>query len=152
MGIKFYFAPFSTAFVTTAVLAELEHGRSEPIAERVEVSLQNGDTRTEQYLTEVNPNGMVPAIVHDGVQIWESSAITMYLGENFGVEREVDGAKAPSLYPPPSKCRGEAMKWITWANVRLGTEGGYIYALQQGTQSCVDKVCFLPSLLLQTVL
>ena len=106
MGLKFYFAPFSTANVTTAVLAELEHGRSEPIAERVEVSLQNGDTRTEQYLTEVNPNGMVPAIVHDDVPIWESSAITMYLGENFGVERKVKEPRLEKERTARDFCRG----------------------------------------------
>ncbi len=36
----------------------------------------------------------------------------MYLGETFGVETK--------LYPAPGTKRGEAMKWITWANVTLG--------------------------------
>jgi glutathione S-transferase len=51
-------------------------------------------------------------IVHDGTAIFESAAITMYLGETFGVEKK--------LYPAPGPKRGEAMKWITWTNVTLG--------------------------------
>lgn len=60
----------------------------------------------------MNPNGKVPLIVHDGTPIWESAAITMYLGEVFGVEKE--------LYPPAGPRRGEAMKWIVWTNVTCG--------------------------------
>ncbi|HEX5035143.1 MAG TPA: glutathione S-transferase family protein, partial [bacterium] len=59
-----------------------------------------------------NPNGVVPLIVHDGTPIWESAAITMYLGEVFGVEAK--------LYPELGPKRGEAMKWIAWGNVTLG--------------------------------
>jgi glutathione S-transferase len=36
----------------------------------------------------------------------------MYLGEVFGVEK--------NLYPAPGPKRGEAMKWIAWTNVTLG--------------------------------
>jgi glutathione S-transferase len=60
---------------------------------------------------KLNPNGKVPLIVHDGVAIWESAAITIYLGETFGVEK--------GLYPAPGPKRGEAMKWIVWTNVTL---------------------------------
>ncbi|KAL9033950.1 MAG: hypothetical protein Q9214_007268, partial [Letrouitia sp. 1 TL-2023] len=116
MSLVFYFAPYSTASVTNAVLAELEHGLPTPLAQRVEVSLQAGDTKTPKYLSTINPNGRVPAIVHNGVPIWESAAITMYLGETFGV-----GDK--SLYPPPGPTRGEAMKWIVWTNLTLAVPG-----------------------------
>ena len=113
MVLKFYFAPFSSACLTIAVLAELEHGLTEPLAERIELSFKDGDTRSPEYLSNVNPNGHVPAIVHNGVPIWESAAITMYLGETYGVDR--------SLYPALGVKRGEAMKWIVWSNVNLAT-------------------------------
>lgn len=121
MTLTFYFAPYSTAMVTIAVLAELEYGRSEPLAKRVQLSIQAGDTRAPEYVSKVNPNGRVPAIVHDGVSIWESAAITMYLGETFGVAK--DGDDKPSLYPALGPQRGEAMKWIVWTNMTL-TEAG----------------------------
>ncbi len=105
MSLTFYYAPMSTAGITDLVLEEL----GTP-CERVKVDMQKGETRTPQFL-RLNPNGKVPLIVHDGVPIWESAAITMYLGEVFGVEK--------GLYPAPGPARGEAMKWIVWTNVTL---------------------------------
>lgn len=111
----FYVAPFSTASVTEAVLAELGTPH-----ERVELDIDAGDTRAPQFLA-VNPNGRVPAIVDEGVAIWESSAITLYLGERDGV--------ALGLYPPPGPKRGEAMKWIVWASATLGVAAGRLSAV-----------------------
>jgi len=95
----------STSNLTEAVLAEL----GTP-CERVKLDISAGDTRKPDFL-KINPNGRVPAIVHEGTPIWESSAITMYLGEVFGVDAK--------LYPAPGQKRGEAMKWIAWSNVTL---------------------------------
>jgi glutathione S-transferase len=105
MSLTFYFAPMSTASITDAVLAELDIP-----CERVELNIRAGGTKTPEFL-KINPNGKVPTIVHDGIPIWESCAITMYLGEVFGVEKK--------LYPAPGPKRGEAMRWIAWGNVTL---------------------------------
>ena len=96
----------STATLTSIVIEELGIP-----CERKQLDLKAGDTKTPTFLA-VNPNAKVPTIVHDGVAIWESAAITMYLGEQFGVER--------GLYPAAGPRRGEAMKWIVWTNVTLG--------------------------------
>jgi glutathione S-transferase len=96
----------STASVTTLILEEL----GVP-CERKKLDIRAGDTKKAEYL-QVNPNGVVPCIVHNGVAIWESSAITMYLGETFGVSK--------SLWPAPGTRRGEAMKWLVWTHVTLG--------------------------------
>jgi glutathione S-transferase len=106
MSLTFYCAPMSSAVVTEMVLEEL----GVPY-ERVTLDIQKGDTKKPEFLA-VNPNGKVPCIVHDGTAIWESVALTIYLGETFGVER--------SLFPAPGPRRGEAMKWIVWNNVTLG--------------------------------
>lgn len=119
MALLFYFQRYSTSDLTAAVLAELEHGLPEPIAKRIELNIEKGDTRTPDYLKKVNPNGLVPAIVHNGVSIWEAAAVTMYLGETFGVKRSIDGAEAEMLYPGPGTSRGEAMKWLVWASTHL---------------------------------
>ncbi|MCE9625346.1 MAG: glutathione S-transferase family protein [Deltaproteobacteria bacterium] len=79
--------------------------------ERVKLDLKAGDAHKPDFL-KINPNGKVPAIVHEGTAIWESAAITMYLGEVFGVDAK--------LYPASGPKRGEAMKWIVWGNVTLG--------------------------------
>jgi glutathione S-transferase len=136
MTLKYYFAPYSTATVTTDVLNELELGLDKPLAERVEVSLgDSGDVRKEAYLAEVNPNGLVPALVHDGVQIWESAAVTMYLGELFGVDRP------EPLYPAMGPRRGEAMKWIVWANLQIAVMANRIHVARAD-----KKVSFHPFL------
>ena len=106
MSLTFYWAPRSTAGITELVLEELGVR-----CERVSLDFSKGDTQKPDFL-KINPNGKVPVLVHDGTVIWESAAITMYLGETFGVEKR--------LYPPPGPARGEAMKWITWTNVTLG--------------------------------
>lgn len=105
MSFTFYYAPMSTASVTALVVEELDVPH-----ERILVTVGEG-TREPKFLA-INPNGKVPVVVHEGATIFESSAITMYLGEVFGVEK--------NLYPPPGPARGEAMKWIAWANVTLG--------------------------------
>jgi glutathione S-transferase len=110
MSLVFYFAPMSTATITAAVLAELGVA-----CERVHMPIGPQGTQSEAFL-KINPNGRVPTVVHDGVAIWESSAITMYLGEQFGVQA--------GLYPPPGPHRGEAMKWIAWASTTLAAAAG----------------------------
>ena len=69
-----------------------------------------GRNKTPEYL-KINPNGVVPALVHDGVAIFESAAIQIYLGGPLA---------SKGLYPPPGPARGEVMKWIVWTNVTLG--------------------------------
>jgi glutathione S-transferase len=96
----------STAGITKLVLEEL----GVP-CETVTLDISKGDTKKPDFL-KLNPNAKVPVLVHDGSVIWESAAITMYLGETFGVEKK--------LYPAPGPKRGEAMKWIVWTNVTLG--------------------------------
>jgi glutathione S-transferase len=114
MSLTFYFAPMSTASITEAVIAELGIP-----CDRIELNISIGDTRKPEFL-KINPNGKVPAIVHEGTAIWESAAITMYLGELFGVDAQ--------LYPAPGPKRGEAMKWIAWGNVTLAEPASRLFA------------------------
>ena len=126
MSLIFYNSPMSTASITELVLAELDVP-----CEKVRVDLKKGETRTPDYLL-LNPNGKVPLLVHDGVSIWESAAITLYLGETFGVEKK--------LYPPPGTKRGEAMKWIAWGNVTLAEPGVRLSAsLSPGNAGAAEK-------------
>lgn len=106
MALKFYYAPLSTASITALVLEELGVE-----CEIVKVDIARGDTKKPEFL-KVNPNGRVPVLIHDDAVVWEAAAITMYLGEMFGVDKK--------LYPPPGAKRAEAMKWIVWTNVTLG--------------------------------
>lgn len=120
MNLTFYYAPMSTASVTALVIEEL--GLSPKV---VKMDLKAGDTKKPEFL-KLNPNGMVPVIVHDDVPIFESAAITMYLGETFGV--------AKGLYPAPGPKRAEVMKWLTWTHVTLGEA---VYRWARNTQGWV---------------
>ena len=114
MSLIFYGAPMSTATITEAVLNELGVPH-----ERRMLEIGSNGTQSAEFLA-VNPNGRVPALVHDGTALWESAAITLYLGETFGVER--------GLFPPPGAGRGRAMSWVIWSNVALAEAGGRLAA------------------------
>jgi len=110
MSLTFYGNPMSTAGFTEHVLAELDVPH-----EYVNVDLRAGGAKKPEHL-KLDPNGRVPVIVHDGVPIWESAAITIYLGEQFGT--------AKALWPAAGPKRGEAMKWVVWTNVTFGEAVG----------------------------
>ena len=51
--------------------------------EQVPLHQSDGSTRTPEYLA-VNPNGEIPAIDDDGLVLWESMAINLYLAKKYG--------------------------------------------------------------------
>src|SRR2546423_2806232 len=113
MSLTFYYDKPSTAAVPLWALAELGTPH-----EKVKMDLSTKRDQDRPDFRALNPNGKVPVIVDDGTPIFESAAITMYLGEQFGV--------AKKLYPEPGPRRGEAMKWIVWTNVTLAEAFGRI--------------------------
>jgi glutathione S-transferase len=52
-----------------------------------------------------NPNGHIPVLEDDGVTLWESMAINLYLAEKYG--------KAP-FWPSSAADHGHAYKWSFW--------------------------------------
>lgn len=108
MSLTFYTSPMSTATVCEQVVAELGIP-----CEYVQMNLRGGDTKKPEFLA-INPNGLVPTIVHDGNVIWESVAITSYLGETFGVDK--------GLWPAPGAKRAEALKWLVWGHANLAPQ------------------------------
>ena len=103
MSLTFYYAPMSTASTVHWSLEEL----GIPY-EGVRVDLKDPADKKAK-LAPVNPNMKVPVLVHDGVAIFESAAIQVYLGETFGVKK--------GLYPKAGPERGRAMTWLVWTNV-----------------------------------
>ena len=106
MSLIFYYAPMSSAATVHWVLEEL----GVPY-EKVKIDLKANDQKKPAFLA-INPNGKVPAVVHDGTPIFESAAIVIHLGETFGVDK--------NLFPAPGPKRAEALKWLVWCNVSLG--------------------------------
>jgi glutathione S-transferase len=120
MSTTYYYAPMSTAVRTTWAIEEF----GVP-CERIKVDIQKKETKAEAFL-KLNPNGVVPLLVVDGTPIFESTAILLYLGETYGVDK--------GLYPPPGLKRAETLKWVVWSNV------GFIDPINRWTRNTASYV------------
>ncbi len=115
MKITLYQAPMSSASPVVWAMAELniEH-------EDVRVDLKGSAHKAPEFLA-LNPMGQVPTLVVDGQAMFESSAITLFLGETFGVERGL----WPAAGTPE---RLVAMTWTCWSAVTMGHTLKQIFA------------------------
>jgi glutathione S-transferase len=77
--------------------------------ERTDAGMQYGIVDTPEYRS-MNPNGLVPVIVDDGFQLWESNAIVRYLGAKHALG---------SFYPEPLRERFDAERWMDWQQTTL---------------------------------
>lgn len=73
--------------------------------EKIPVNLPEGEQKTPDYLA-INPLGKVPAIDDDGVVLWDSQAILVYLATKYG---------SADWYPDDAVGRGEVQKWLALA-------------------------------------
>jgi glutathione S-transferase len=110
MSLVFYYAPMTSATRIHWAIEELEVPY-----EKKKMDLAAGDQKKPEYLA-MNPNGKVPLLVDEGVPIFESMAILIYLGERYGVEK--------GLFPKPGMERAEALKWIIWGGATMLDAGG----------------------------
>jgi glutathione S-transferase len=72
--------------------------------ENIQTSMSDGGTRTPAFL-KVNPNGHIPAIDDDGVIVWESMAINLYLAKKHSNGK---------LYPSRLDDEAHAWQWSFW--------------------------------------
>ncbi|MDA8585033.1 glutathione-dependent disulfide-bond oxidoreductase [Rhodobacteraceae bacterium] len=85
------------------------------------INIQEGEQFSSGFV-EVNPNSKIPALYDEtnGVRIFESGAILLYLAEKFG-----------SFLPADPKARAETMNWLFWLQGSapyLGGGFGHFYA------------------------
>ena len=102
--LRLYHAPFSRASRFIALLEELA-ARDAVTVETVGVARADGTGGADPR--NPHPEGKVPLLVHDGVAIWESPAIALYLTELFpeaGLGRPIG---APD--------RGRLLSWLAWS-------------------------------------
>ena len=106
--IKFYFngSPNPTKIALFLEEAGLAY-------EPVPVDTRTGDQFKPEYLA-VNPNGKVPAIDDDGVTVFHSNAILLYLAEKTG---QFLPANTPVL-------RGELLSWLMFVATGVGPFSG----------------------------
>ncbi|PPE67380.1 glutathione S-transferase family protein [Caldimonas caldifontis] len=63
------------------------------------------ETKAPDYL-RLNPNGTVPALEDDGLVLFESLAITLYLARTYGPSR---------LWPDDAADQARVLQWTLWA-------------------------------------
>ena len=85
------------------------------------INIQEGDQFSSGFV-EVNPNSKIPALFDEtnGVRIFESGAILLYLAEKFG-----------AFLPTDPKARVETLNWLFWLQGSapyLGGGFGHFYA------------------------
>ena len=101
--LTLYHSPHSRSSRIVRLLDEL--GVSDQVEIRiVEVARYDGSGGADP--ANPHPEGKVPLLVHDGVEIWESSAIMLYLTELFpdaGLGRPIGHPK-----------RGPYLSWLAW--------------------------------------
>jgi glutathione S-transferase len=67
--------------------------------------MQTTEAKSPAHL-KLNPNGHVPVLEDDGVVLWESMAINLYLAEKYGKN---------TLWPPDPAAHADIYKWSFWA-------------------------------------
>lgn len=72
--------------------------------EREDFGGKFGKTDTPEYLS-LNPNGLVPTVLDDGLAIWESNTILRYLAAKYGGE---------PLYGRDPAQRSRIERWMDW--------------------------------------
>src|SRR6266850_5203735 len=72
--------------------------------EHIKVDFATGETHRPEHLA-LNPNGHVPVIDDDGLILWESMAINLYLAKKYG---------AGGLYPSRLEDEARAWQWSLW--------------------------------------
>src|ERR1700680_4013488 len=71
--------------------------------ERIPIHFADGRAKTREYLA-INPNGLIPAIDDDGLKLWESMAINLYLAKKHD----------KGLWPKTLEGEAQAIQWSFW--------------------------------------
>ena len=64
----------------------------------------------KDVLRKINPNARVPVLEDDGLVIWESMAINLYLADRYG---------APPLWPRDARARAQVYQWSVWGQTEI---------------------------------
>jgi glutathione S-transferase len=104
MALKIYGVARSRAFRTLWMAKELGLDY-----EHIKIDFATGDTRRPEHLA-LNPNGHVPVIDDDGLILWESMAINLYLAKKYGRD---------GFYPSRLAEEARAWQWSFWGMTEI---------------------------------
>ena len=107
--IRFFYNNAPNPMKVALLLEELGE-KYEPIP----VDTRKGDQHKPEFLA-INPNAKVPAIVDDGVIVFDSNAILLYLAEKAG--KFLPASNAPAV-------RGPLLSWLMFVASGIGPYSG----------------------------
>jgi len=124
--VVLYSVPTPNGVPITVILEELKavYGGS-PDYDVVKMSISDADIGKvhnqvkSPWFLEINPNGRIPAITHEGFSVFETSAILLYLAAVYDKENKLswDPIKEPKLY-------SEQLQWLFFAHGGIGPMQG----------------------------
>lgn len=91
---------FSTSNCSMRIRIQLEEKGIEWVDRYMDIRAQKN--LTPEYF-DIHPQGLVPAIIHDGVIVYESADIMLYIEEMF---------PQPSLIPKGAEAQAEMHEWL----------------------------------------
>jgi len=97
---------FSTSNCSMRVRLQLEEKGIEWVDRYMDIRSQKN--LTPEYF-DIHPQGLVPAIIHDGVIVYESADILLYIEENL---------PGPSLIPEGAEARAEMDAWLEFTRTQ----------------------------------
>jgi len=80
---------------------------------------------------QMNPNGLVPTIEHDGFVLWESHAILRYLASNDAERR---------FYPDDIRQAATIDQWMDWQVISLAWQLRTLFLRGEGREAAIAKV------------
>jgi len=112
-------------FCASIYLEELKHAYGGPDYEVVPMSIRDADIGKEHFQVkspwylEINPNGRIPALTHKGFNVFETSAILLYISQLYDKEHKfsADPIANPQEY-------SEDLQWIFFAHGGIGPMQG----------------------------
>jgi len=108
------------------ILEELKDAYGGPDYEPVTMSIRDGEigkvhnqVKSPWFTSDINPNGRIPAITHDGFSVFETSAILLYLANEFdkGHKFSASPAEDPKAY-------SVELQWLFFAHGGVGPMQG----------------------------
>lgn len=126
MTLQLYTAGTVNGYAISIFLEELKaSGQLPDDYEIIKMSLSDGDKGKVHnhvkapWFLEINPNGRIPTITHNGFHVFETSAILLYLAEKFDKRREFSFDSKVA-----SNASSEVLQWLFFVHGGLSPMQG----------------------------
>jgi len=124
MSLKLYTFPTPNGQPIAVFLEELKAAYGGPDYEVVKMSIMDRDKGVKknqvknEWFLKINPNGRIPAITHNGFNVFETSAVLAYLAQTFDKDHKFSADVADV------EGHSEDLQWLFFAHGGIGPMQG----------------------------